>query len=536
MKLPFKSMYLIIIAAVVIIGIVITYMALQVTQPEAVTELTQDIPNETNIPLENTFMSETTTATGSATTDTNWTTYIVVTIVALVFGPGTFFFFYAFVPLGLWWEARLSGIHLSWYKLVKMRWQKVPHAPIVRLLIKAYNAHIHIKIEDLTKLYLTDIAIEKIVETQILGISAGLKLETKKLGSLEHAGVDISKVVRNMISAHNAGIDIDINTLSDSFLAEVDIDKVVDTLIKAHNVGVKVDYNFLSKQFLADLDVALLIQTMQLAQEGGVKVTREKLVQNYLEGGKIIEVVKAVIAANNADKELDQEDKLDLDYSSAISISLAGIDILEAVNDSINFKVLETKEIVGYAGDGVEVKMKARVTVRPRIRKIIRGAGEDTVIARVNEALVTEIGRVQSHYDIIEDPYEVADLVEKRKELFEDTAFEVKSIDVSDIKIGKSIHAELDIEIARAEAEKAKAKSLFAEEEVQRAMAEAFRNGNFSIEDYKKMKNIESDTKMRESLTSQSYLEQTKFDKDKHDNHDDHKDDHHDEHEEDDHH
>jgi uncharacterized protein YqfA (UPF0365 family) len=531
MKLPFKTTYIIVIAVVATIGILLTYWALQVNEPQAVTELTGNIPDETNIPLENTFMSENSAETQTKSS-TNWTVYVLVTIVALVFGPGTFFFFYAFVPLGLWWEARLSGIRIDWWKLVKMRWQRVPHAPIIKLLIKSHNSHVHIKIEDLTKLFLTGVDVEKIVETQILGSNAGLTLNSLELGSLSHAGVDVLKIVRNMITSHNAGIDIPMNELTDSFLAEVDIEEVVDTLIKAHNSGIHVNYRFLSQQFLANIDVPTLIKTLQIAQEGNVKVSKEKLVQNFLEGGKILEVVKSVVAANNADKELQEDAKLNLDYETAMNISLAGIDILTAVNEAINFKVLQTTEIIGYAGDGVEVRMKARVTVRPKIRKIIRGAGEETVLARVNEALVTEIGRVASHYEILEDPYEVADIVEKREELFFDTAFEVKSIDISDIKIGRSIHAELDIEIAKAESEKAKARVLSAEEEVQRAMAEAFRNGTFSIEDYKRMKNLESDTKMRESLTQQNILDNVtvakkKTKNDNHDNHDNHDEHHH---------
>ncbi len=508
MKLPLSPKVLIITAIIVIVGSIGIYYALQVNRQEPVTEITSDIPTETTIPLEHTFQAEEPPShTSQKQGETDWTTILVVTVIALIFGPGTFFFFYAFVPIGLWWQARLSGIRIGWDRLIKMYWQKVPHQEIIHLMIKAENAHIHIKIDELKKLYLTGVPLPKIVDVLILANNAGLKLTVTKLGELEHAGVDIEKVVRNMISAHNAGIDIDIDLLADSYLAQVDIGKVVDTLIKARNAGVNVDFDFLSQQFLADLDVALLINAMQIAKEGQIPVTREKLVADYLEGAPILQIVKAVVAAQNADKELEEHAKLNLDYDSARSISLAGIDILQAVHDSINFKVLETKEIVGYAGDGVEVRMKARVTVRPRIRKIIKGAGEETVLARVNEALVTEIGRVESHLDITVNPYEVADVVEKKQFLFEDTAFEVKSIDISDIAIGKSIHAELNMEIAKAEAEMAKAKSLAAEEEVQKAMAEAFRKGNFSIEDYKRMKNIESDTKMRENLSNQSLLD-----------------------------
>jgi len=522
MKLPLSPKFLAILAVVVIVGSIGIYYALQANQQEPVTEITNDIPTETSIPLDNNFQAEKESSNTTQNSDTDWTTILLVSVIALIFGPGTFFFFYALVPIGLWWQARLSGIHIGWDRLMKMGWQKVPHDEIIKLMIKAKNAKINIHVDELKRLYLTGVPLAKIVEVLILANNAGLDLTVSKLGELEHAGVDIEKVVRNMISAHNAKIELDIDSLADSFLAQVDIEKVVDTLIKAKSAGIQVvDYDFLSQQFLANLDVALLIDTLQIAKEGGIQISRDQLVADYLEGAKIFDIVQAVIAAQSADKSLEDEAKLNLNYNIAKGISLSGIDIKQAVHDSINFKVLETKEIVGYAGDGVEVRMKARVTVRPRIQKIIKGAGEDTVLARVNEALVTEIGRVESHLDITVNPYEVADMVEKRQFLFDDTAFEIKSIDISDIKIGKSVHAELDMEIAKAKAEMARAKALAAEEDVQKAMADAFRSGNFSIEEYKKMKNIDSDTKMRDSFSNQNLLD-NKLDEDDEEEDDEH--------------
>lgn len=451
-------------------------------------------------------------------------TWVVVVIISLVVGPGTFFFFYVFVPLGLWWEARLSHVYLSWWSLIKMRWQKVPHAAIIKLMIKATNAHIHVTSSDLVKQYLGGTDLHKLIEVLILGNNAGLQLSIEDIGGLYHAGVDVEKVVRGQMRAHNAGITLQTQDLADAYLANVDIDKVINNLVEAHNAGVEMNFQFLVKQHLSQLDVELIVEALKIAKEGKVIVTKEKLIQHYLEGGHVLDVVRAVVAANNADYELEGEDKLLLSFETAANIDLAGIDVPEAVRDAINYKVVETKDIVGYAGDGVQLTMRARVTIRPRIRKIVKGAGVDTVLARVNEALVSEIGRVATHYDILEDPFLVADIVERKKELFEDTAFEIKSIDIADIRVGKNIHAELEIEKARAEIEKARAKNLAAEEKVQLAMAEAFQKGYFSIEDYKKMKNIESDTRMRDSLTNPvSNGKRGKHDEDEHDEEDDKK-------------
>lgn len=295
------------------------------------------------------------------------------------------------------------------------------------------------------------------------------------------------------ISALAAGVKINIFTLVGMRLRRVIPSRVINPLIKAHKAGVNVDTN--------------------------------QLESHYLAGGNVDRVVNALIAAQRANIELS--------FERAAAIDLAGRDVLEAVQMSVNPKVIETPFIAGVAMDGIEVKAKARITVRANIDRLVGGAGEDTVIARVGEGIVSTIGSSKNHNKVLENP----DLISQNvlgKGLDAGTAFEILSIDIADIDIGKNIgailqtdQAEADKNIAQAKAEERRAMAIAQEQEmrarvqemqakvveaeaqVPQALAEALRSGKMGVMDYMNYQNINADTDMRNTLGKMSDEEES---------------------------
>ncbi|WP_186575746.1 flotillin-like protein FloA [Aquibacillus kalidii] len=290
------------------------------------------------------------------------------------------------------------------------------------------------------------------------------------------------------ISALAAGVHVNIFTLVGMRLRRVVPARVINPLIKAHKAG--------------------------------LDVTTNQLESHYLAGGNVDRVVNALIAAQRANIELG--------FERAAAIDLAGRDVLEAVQMSVNPKVIETPFIAGISMDGIEVKAKARITVRANIDRLVGGAGEDTVIARVGEGIVSTIGSSESHSKVLENP----DLISHNvlsKGLDAGTAFEILSIDIADIDIGKNIgamlqtdQAEADKNIAQAKAEERRAmavaqeqemvakvqemraKVVEAEADVPLALAEALRSGHMGVMDYMNYKNINADTDMRNTIGNMS--------------------------------
>jgi uncharacterized protein YqfA (UPF0365 family) len=286
------------------------------------------------------------------------------------------------------------------------------------------------------------------------------------------------------ISAIAAGVRISIFTLVGMRLRRVIPSRVINPLIKAHKAGITVTIN--------------------------------QLESHYLAGGNVDRVVNALIAAHRANIELT--------FERCAAIDLAGRDVLEAVQMSVNPKVIETPFIAGVAMDGIEVKAKARITVRANIDRLVGGAGEETIVARVGEGIVSTIGSSDNHKKVLENPDLISQTV-LSKGLDAGTAFEILSIDIADVDIGKNIGAELQTEqaeadknIAQAKAEERRAmavaneqemkarveemraKVVEAEAEVPLAMAEALRSGNIGVMDYMNLKNIDADTEMRDSI------------------------------------
>jgi uncharacterized protein YqfA (UPF0365 family) len=251
--------------------------------------------------------------------------------------------------------------------------------------------------------------------------------------------------------------------------------------------------------------------------KAGLKqLRRDDMEAHYLAGGHLQQVVHALVSASKAN--------IDLSFQMATAIDLAGRDVFTAVQMSVNPKVIDTPPVAAVSKDGIQLIAKARVTVRANIKQLVGGAGEDTILARVGEGIVSSIGSSDSHKMVLENPDSISKVV-LRKGLDAGTAFEILSIDIADIDIGKNIGAELQMDQAQADkniaqakaeerramavaleqemkakAQEARAKVIEAEAEVPKAMAEAFRSGNLGIMDYYRMKNIESDTNMRESI------------------------------------
>jgi uncharacterized protein YqfA (UPF0365 family) len=286
--------------------------------------------------------------------------------------------------------------------------------------------------------------------------------------------------------------------------------------VSAMASGVYVGMTTLIGMRLRRIVPAKIVNPLIKARKAGLDVDIVQLETHYLAGGNVDRVVDALIAAQRAN--------IDLVFERAAAIDLAGRDVLEAVQMSVNPKVIQTPKVSAVAKDGIEVIVIARVTVRANIDRLVGGAGEETVIARVGEGIVTTIGSSQSHKDVLENPDLISETVLK-KGLDAGTAFEILSIDIADVDIGKNIGAQLQTDQAeadkriaqakaeerramavaleqemRARVEEMRAKVVEAEAQIPLALAEALRNGKMGVLDYYQLRNIEADTEMRRSI------------------------------------
>ena len=264
-----------------------------------------------------------------------------------------------------------------------------------------------------------------------------------------------------------------------------------------------------------------IVNSLIEGKKAGLELHHNDLEAHFLAGGRVTRVVDALVSAEKAN--------LDLDFRTATAIDLAGRDVFEAVQMSVNPKIISTPPVTAVAKDGIQLIAKARVTVRANIRQLVGGAGEDTVLARVGEGIVSSIGSSSSHKAVLENPDLISKLV-LSKGLDAGTAFEILSIDIADIDIGINIGAKLQMEQAdadkniaqakaeerramavaleqemKAKAQEARARVIEAEAEIPKAMADAYRSGNLGVMDYLKVKNVEADTSMRESIAGPSH-------------------------------
>ncbi len=279
--------------------------------------------------------------------------------------------------------------------------------------------------------------------------------------------------------------------------------------ISAVASGVKISIFTLVGMKLRRVKPSKIVDPMIKATKAGIDVTTNQLEAHYLAGGDVDNVVNALIAAERA--------SMDLSFEQASAIDLAGRDVFEAVTMSVTPKVIETPQIAAVAKDGIELLVKARVTVRTNIDRLIGGAGEATVLARVGEGIVTTVGSAQTHSSVLENPDDISKVV-LEKGLDSGTAYEIMSIDIADIDIGRniganlqSLQAEANTKIAQAKAEERramavaleqemKAEVVKAEAEIPRAMAEALRSGKLGVLDYYNLKNVQADTKMKNDI------------------------------------
>ena len=279
--------------------------------------------------------------------------------------------------------------------------------------------------------------------------------------------------------------------------------------ISAVASGVKISIFSLVGMKLRRVRPAKIVSPLIKATKAGIDVTTNQLEAHYLAGGNVDSVVNALIAAERA--------SMNLSFEQASAIDLAGRDVFEAVTMSVTPKVIETPQISAVAKDGIELLVKARVTVRTNIDQLIGGAGEATVLARVGEGIVTTVGSATTHSSVLENPDDISKVV-LEKGLDSGTAYEIMSIDIADIDIGRniganlqSLQAEANTKIAQAKAEERramavaleqemKAEVVKAEAEIPRAMAEALRSGNIGVLDYYNLKNVQADTKMKNDI------------------------------------
>ncbi|MBK7106777.1 MAG: flotillin-like protein FloA [Ignavibacteriae bacterium] len=284
----------------------------------------------------------------------------------------------------------------------------------------------------------------------------------------------------------------------------------IGLFITAYFSGVKLKiFKDLVGMRLRKVPPSIIVRNLISATKAGIHLEASALEAHYLAGGNVTKVVNALISANKAN--------LDLLFEKAAAIDLAGRDVLEAVKMSVVPKVIETPLVAAVAKDGIQLKAIARVTVRANIERLVGGAGEATVLARVGEGIVSTIGSSLTHKMVLENPDNISKSV-LAKGLDAGTAFEILSIDIADVDVGTNIgailqtdQAEADLKVARAKAEERRAaavaleqemraKVVEAEAEIPLAMAEAFRNGNMGIMDYYNLKNVQSDTSMRNSI------------------------------------
>jgi uncharacterized protein YqfA (UPF0365 family) len=325
------------------------------------------------------------------------------------------------------------------------------------------------------------------------------------------------------IQAMASKVPLGLSDLIGMWLRKVNNRTILSAMVMTHKAGINISTNFMERHFLARGNVPVLAQALVMANQAGLEIRNDALAAHQLAGGDVNAVIRALIAAKKAD--------IALTFNSACGIDLAGRDIVQAVNTSVDPRVIDCPKAAdgkvtldAVARDGIQVRAKARVTVRTCIERLIGGATDDTIIARVGEGIVSAIGSSDSYTQVLENPDRISKAV-LAKGLDAGTAFEILSIDIADVDVGENIGAKLDIDranarkqVAQADAEKRaaearaaqaeqearicemRAKVVEAEAQIPLAMAEAFRSGNMGIMDYYRMKNIQADTSMRDAI------------------------------------
>lgn len=333
---------------------------------------------------------------------------------------------------------------------------------------------------------------------------------------------------RTWLQARASGVAIGFIDLVGMFIRKVNSGLIVNALITTHKAGLKISRDFLEAHYLAKGNVPVLCQALIMANQAGLNIEPKDLAAHLLAGGNVTDVVKGLISASRAN--------IKLPFDQACAIDLAGRKIIEAVNTSVDPRVIDCPSthkntdtckvtLDAVAQDGIQLKVKARVTVRTNIERLVGGATDETIIARVGEGIVSAIGSSLNYKQVLENPDRISKAV-LAKGLDAGTAFDILSIDIADVDVGENVGAKLEIDraqaqkqVAQAEAEKRaaearasqaeqearisemRAKVVEAESQIPLAMAEAFRSGNLGIMDYYRLNNIKADTDMRASIS-----------------------------------
>ena len=331
---------------------------------------------------------------------------------------------------------------------------------------------------------------------------------------------------RLWIQARASGVAIGFLDLIGMWLRRVNSSMVVMNLITAHKAGLKLDRDFLEAHYLARGNVPMLVKALIMAHQAGLDVLPPAAAAHILAGGDADAVARGLIAATRA--------KITLNFDQSCAINLAGRDVVNAVNTSVDPRVIDCPKaqsgqyahLSAVAMDGIQLLVRARVTVRTNMARLIGGATDETIVARVGEAIVSAIGSTGTYKSVLENPSIITKTALARG-LDSGTAYDILSIDIADVNVGDNIGAKLEIDraeaktkVAQADAEKRRAearaaqaeqearisemraKVVEAEAQVPLAMAEAFRSGNLGIMDYYRMRNIEADTSMRKTIGS----------------------------------
>ena len=332
---------------------------------------------------------------------------------------------------------------------------------------------------------------------------------------------------RTWIQARASGVPIGFIDLVGMFIRKVNSAMIVNAMITTHKAGLKISRDFFEAHYLAKGNVPILSQALIMANQAGIPVEPRSLAAHLLAGGNVTDVAKGLISASRAN--------IPLPFDKACAIDLAGRDIVKAVNTSVDPRVIDCPSSVNnmsgkvtldaVAQDGIQLKVKARVTVRTNIERLVGGATDETIIARVGEGIVSAIGASIDYKQVLENPDRISKAV-LGKGLDAGTAFDILSIDIADVDVGENVGAKLEIDraqakkqVAQADAEKRaaearasqaeqearisemRAKVVEAEAQIPLAISEAFRSGNLGIMDYYRMNNIKADTDMRSSIS-----------------------------------
>ena len=393
----------------------------------------------------------------------NFNTAIIIIIIIVIVIAFSFFFFKNVFPVGLWFKSWTAGVRVGIRSFFNMYFQKIPPAPIVSNLITAKKAGVELKVKQLENFFL--------------------------------ANIDIDQIVQAHIEAHNANVKISIDQLANAYLSKINISELTQALILVQNAEIPTSYEELKQLYLMGVDIVKIVSSKIESKNSGFPIDFNALSEHYLAGGNLDKTIDAYVAAKKADLK-------DFDFGDIADLDLAGYDVMEIIYKAITPRVSEGDKVKGIARDGVEISMKVKVTLRAKLKQIIGNPEENTILARINEGLATEIGLSKTHQYVLQNPYELADRVEQ-KGLDDNTAFEILSIDVSDLTIGKDIIAELKTERAKADGEMARTDLIKADEKLKKAMAAAFMDGKITVQEYENLMNMQADTQMRQSISKQ---------------------------------